>query len=84
MTTEKLIEIASSALYDVLCAGCEADDEVKLSCYNCRSQAAREIADRLREHNALVLGKKYMLKDYTMHLTRDKELGDMFSIHREG
>lgn len=81
MTTEKLIEIAGAALCDTLCEGCETEDtDVFGSCFECRAQALAEIAERLRRYNAIVLGKKYPVKDYAVSLTKDENGEHIFSI----
>lgn len=59
METKTLIEITSSALHDILCEGCGEDVEKARpypygsSCYECREYAAKEVANRLRELDAL-------------------------------
>lgn len=82
MTTEKLLEIAGAALCDTLCEGCEIEDtDVFGSCYECRVQALTEIVERLRGYNAIVLGKKYPTKEYTVTMTRDNG-ENMFEIKK--
>lgn len=52
MRTEQLIKMASAALCDVLCDGCEDGEdmtEIYGSCSKCMAHAAQEIAERLRE-----------------------------------
>lgn len=82
MTTEKLIEIAGSALCDTLCEGCETEEnnEILGSCFECRVQALKEIADRL--NRSIVLGKQYPVSDFTMTLSKGTNNEHMFSIGR--
>ena len=79
MTTEKLLEIAGAALCDTLCEGCEMEVEGFGSCYECRVQAAKEIAERLK--GSILLGEKYPTKEYTVTMTRDND-ENMFAIKK--